>query len=532
MKISISNLLKSEYFKDSTILAGEKGLERITSSIQTLESIHTIKYLRGGELLLTSGYSFLDDATMQQDLIEGLADCGAAGLCIDLDLFNNAELPLIMKETANRLDFPILLFPKGYFFTDIFEFANNNLYSASTNEFKKIEEVIKEINDMIYKEGLIGMLEGFNCWTGLHAALLFDEELISFPPICIPEELVLDISKWRPKENTKVSLSFIDIYQRQDKEETYEWLAAKIPYPSKNENYIILFKGESEFSKEESTLLTAILPACLIEIKRIRSLSEVRGKYYREILANMLENKLIYAEAKCQINSLGYALSEQGHVVLFHASDEKIESISKEKAVEIKRILQNNFEVAPCWIWVDDRNLMFYLEDVDTLVLESMLSGVDQLYPDSGICVGIGSARPYEQMKKSYQEAEKSLWIGESSKPELRFHHYQDLGIYRLINFEDKEEILKYYYEYIHPLEEHFKDEYFTEMMKTLEKYIECGFSYTEVANRTHIHRNTVKYRIDAIERTCGIDLADHNTRLDIEVITKIYPILGKILDK
>jgi DNA-binding PucR family transcriptional regulator len=135
-------------------------------------------------------------------------------------------------------------------------------------------------------------------------------------------------------------------------------------------------------------------------------------------------------------------------------------------------------------------------------------------------------------MKKSYQEAEKSLWIGESSKPELRFHRYQDLGIYRLINFEDKEEILKYYYEYIHPLEEHFKDEYFTEMMKTLEKYIECGFSYTEVANRTHIHRNTVKYRIDAIERTCGIDLADHNTRLDIEVITKIYPILGKIIDK
>ncbi len=532
MKISISNLLKSEYFKDSAVLAGEDGLERVTSSIQTLESIHTVRYLRGGELLLTSGYSFLDDQKMQQELIEGLAKCGAAGLCIDLDLFNNAELPVVMKETADRLDFPILLFPKGYFFTDIFEFANNNLYSASANEFKKIEEVIKEINDMIYTEGLIGLLEGLNRWTGLHAALLFDEELISFPPICIPEDLVLDISKWRAKENTKASKSFIEIYQRHDKEETYEWLAAKIPYPSKNENYIILFKGDSEFSKEESTLLTATLPACLIEIKRIRSLSEVRGKYYREILANMLEGRLIYAEAKCQINSLGYSLSEQGHVVLFRASDEKVESISKEKAVEIKRLLQKIFEVAPCWIWVDDRNLMFYLENADSAVLESMLSEVDQLYPNSGIRVGIGSMRPYEQMKKSYQEAEKSLWIGRLSEPEKRLHSYGDLGIFRIINFEDKEEILRYYYEYIHPLEEHFKDEYFAEMMETLAKYIQCGFSYTEVANLTHIHRNTVKYRIDAIERTCGIDLADSNTRLDIEVITKIHPLIGEIIEE
>lgn len=531
MKIKIRDLLKSDYFRKSTVLAGEEGLEQTASSIQTLESIHTIKYLRGGELLLTSGYSFLDDAEMQKELIEGLVAADAAGLCMDLDLFNNAELPVIMKETADRLAFPILLFPKGYFFTDIFEFANNNLYSATTGQFKKTEDVIKEINDMIYKEGLTGLLEGLYRWTGLHAALLFEEELISYPQICIPEELVLDVPRWQTRENNAVNQNFIDVYQNMNKEQTYEWLAAKIPYPSRNENFIILFKGDTEFSKEESTLITATLPACLIEIKRIRSLSEVRGKYYREILDNMLQGNLNYAEARCQINSLGFKLSEHGQVVLFHATKAKIESLSKDKAVAINRGLLKYFTEKPCWIWVDDRNLMFYLDETDLTVLQNMLLELNQLFPAAGIRVGVGSNRPYEQLKKGYQEAEKSLWIGECSEPEKRIYRYEDMGIYRIINFDDKEEIHKYYYEYICPLEEHFKDEYFVEMMETLAKYIQCGFSYTEVANLTHIHRNTVKYRIDAIERTCGIDLTDHNTRLDMEVISKIYPIIDKILE-
>ncbi|MFD0898520.1 PucR family transcriptional regulator [Loigolactobacillus binensis] len=61
---------------------------------------------------------------------------------------------------------------------------------------------------------------------------------------------------------------------------------------------------------------------------------------------------------------------------------------------------------------------------------------------------------------------------------------------------------------------------------QTLINYFETGLSVNETANRLHIHRNTMKYRIDKAEVIGECDLNDENTLLKIYLSSLIYACL------
>ena len=57
-----------------------------------------------------------------------------------------------------------------------------------------------------------------------------------------------------------------------------------------------------------------------------------------------------------------------------------------------------------------------------------------------------------------------------------------------------------------------------TELLKTLQVYIECGLSQAESAKKLSVHLNTLKYRLRRIFELSGIDLDDHSELLYIEI--------------
>lgn len=68
---------------------------------------------------------------------------------------------------------------------------------------------------------------------------------------------------------------------------------------------------------------------------------------------------------------------------------------------------------------------------------------------------------------------------------------------------------------YIHPamvILESYDGKNGTEYLKTLSTYISTFCNASETVQKLHIHRNTLPYRLDVIERICGIDLSDKNT--------------------
>jgi hypothetical protein len=55
-----------------------------------------------------------------------------------------------------------------------------------------------------------------------------------------------------------------------------------------------------------------------------------------------------------------------------------------------------------------------------------------------------------------------------------------------------------------------------TELVRTLDEFLDCGGSWSRCAQRLHLHVNTLRYRIGRIEQLTGRDLARFEDRVDL----------------
>ena len=62
------------------------------------------------------------------------------------------------------------------------------------------------------------------------------------------------------------------------------------------------------------------------------------------------------------------------------------------------------------------------------------------------------------------------------------------------------------------------------EMIHTIEKFFENSLNLSETARQLYIHRNTLVYRLDKVQRAIGLDLRN----FDDAVTFKMMMLLGK----
>ena len=67
-----------------------------------------------------------------------------------------------------------------------------------------------------------------------------------------------------------------------------------------------------------------------------------------------------------------------------------------------------------------------------------------------------------------------------------------------------------------------------TQLMKTLDIYLQEDCNIARTTERLYVHRNTVKYRIKRIQELLGRDLHDINVKFNLQLAFKIRKFLGQ----
>jgi len=60
-------------------------------------------------------------------------------------------------------------------------------------------------------------------------------------------------------------------------------------------------------------------------------------------------------------------------------------------------------------------------------------------------------------------------------------------------------------------------------MIKTIEVFCNCGLNLREGAKELYIHRNTLIYRLDKVEKYTGFDIRDFNQAALFKVIFVLF---------
>ncbi len=529
MEIMLCDLLSCDFFSASRVLAGEKGLSNMVTSVTVLDSPDAPKYMRGGDLVITTAYSLLNDPEAQREVVENLAKCGAAGLGIKLRFFNQ-QLPQVMKETADQHNFPIINITDDYAYTDIYEFVNSNLISRVTKEVKRSDEVIKDIIQIISKNGFQGLVKSLYTWTGLGVMVLYGGHKYTHPAEAIPQNFPLEIHHWRKKHHSENIFLNINNFYWENSDGYLDWLAAEITDNSNVQGHVILLKANREYVKEDYILLGYAASACAMEIKRLSSIVNVQRKYRKNFLDNFFNGRYTWNEARYQAGELGFVLPEKG-IAVFISFNSKIVNVFDEICMDaIDSVVTGVLDLHTVFGPIENDSIVMYISNDQEnylLLINKLYEQLNVALKDPNMIIGIGRATTFMDVGKSFEEAKYSIKIGSCLNLNPKIYSFGGLGFYRLLRLPDvNPEIVRYCDDYLKPLQkkEENKNSVF---INTLTCFIENGYNYRDTARIMYLHPNTVRYRIANIEKLCRVNLKYADDRLNMEIALKILPLIN-----
>ena len=120
----------------------------------------------------------------------------------------------------------------------------------------------------------------------------------------------------------------------------------------------------------------------------------------------------------------------------------------------------------------------------------------------------------YEALKKSFEECEYKLMLANKYKVSESVINEKKLileGIIDSVSEEKKEKIYHIFNEGFSKLD--------NEMIRTIEVFFRCGLNLSDAAKALYIHRNTLIYRLDKIEKYTAYDIRNFNTAVLFKVV-------------
>ncbi|MBP5325830.1 MAG: helix-turn-helix domain-containing protein, partial [Pseudobutyrivibrio sp.] len=109
-----------------------------------------------------------------------------------------------------------------------------------------------------------------------------------------------------------------------------------------------------------------------------------------------------------------------------------------------------------------------------------------------------------KEVSRSYKEASMAMDVGKIFFADKRIIAYSALGIGRLI-YQLPIPLCKMFISEI--FENKSPDDFDEETLTTISKFFENSLNVSETSRQLYIHRNTLVYRLDKLEKSTGLDL-------------------------
>ena len=161
---------------------------------------------------------------------------------------------------------------------------------------------------------------------------------------------------------------------------------------------------------------------------------------------------------------------------------------------------------------VDEKNIIVVKELADkagSRELEKMTKEMMEILraesEDDKIHIAYGTVvNDIKEVSKSYKEAKLALDVGKIFFDEKDIVAYSTLGIGRLI-YQLPIPLCKMFIKEI--FEGKSPDEFDEETLTTINKFFENSLNVSETSRQLYIHRNTLVYRLDKLQKSTGLDL-------------------------
>ena len=302
------------------------------------------------------------------------------------------------------------------------------------------------------------------------------------------------------------------------------------------------FNRARRSTSEDQTLLTTIANQVAVAIKNSHLVDMLAQKnLVKGFVEDLMHGSYDSEDALRQrANFLGCDLSRVHSVAVIEIScleeesaegplsEEERLAIHKRSSAQVRRRIQDSF---PGSLLYEHENLLTCIvhlsKDPAGMHLKNWLRDLArQMRGEQHICLDIGLGNPCvsaSEYRRGFAEANEAQQMGQHLNREGGVTHFNDLGIYRyLYKIARMDDLRDMYQEQVGRIAsyDHRKG---TDLLDTLETYLESAGNLTRTAERLFVHRNTLIQRLERLKSLCEIDLQERSNWLTLQVAIKVY---------
>ena len=280
--------------------------------------------------------------------------------------------------------------------------------------------------------------------------------------------------------------------------------------------YVLVASGDGQHVYQVAKIEVSQLEALILAYKEKYD----RNNFFQNLILDNLLLVDIYNRAK----KLHLEVEAKRVVYLIET---KVESESI-----VKEILRSLFsqQTGDFVTSVDERNIVLIKslrkEDTEEEVQQTAKTILDMLNSEAMLKVKVAYGTVVNELKdvsKSYKEARMALDVGKIFYSEKNVIGYEKLGIGRLI-YQLPVSLCRMFMNEI--FGENRPDKLDEETQITIHKFFENSLNVSETARQLYIHRNTLVYRIEKLEKETGLDIRNFDDALTFKIALMVVSYL------
>jgi purine catabolism regulator len=541
--LTLRQILKMPCLTRAQVLAGASGLDHQVSSVTVTDVPDFFNWLKGNEFILTTGFAFQGNADSLGQILYHLKKSKVSALGIKFNRYLT-QLPESVRDIANEVGVPIISIPYESSWTDIINPIMTEIINLHAVQLERSDIIRKRLIEQVLGQG--GLREIARVLSEFVENPVVIIDLASnqlFSNANLPSSSDTDfISEFCLPTEAEVSTIVQHIPQISKIHGAHPRVVVPIEAVQVKTGYIIILEQNKIFSSEHIIPLEQAIVVAALEIEKMEEHRKAKRNMRHHLLRQILEDdSLPYSMAKLAFREVGWELSEHYLVYAVDVNFEEQESTNIPSTAIwgiYEYIFRNYSRIFSSKVisGLDGRQRLIFLQPINPeswteltqdKITKELKYGLTQLINEvsHGTVINIGSGRyhsGYEGIQTAYKEASQALKIGPQIFGQNRVYNFSELGLYRIFHHEGiRSELKLFFHEMLDPLMENKNN---TDLLETLRVFLESGGNYRLTAKKLFLHHNTVRYRIESIERLCKVDMKNENDRLNLAISLKLIP--------
>lgn len=531
MNVTVKDLLNLQEFNSFALLAGRGGMDNIVTSATVMDTPDVHLWLKGGEILLTSGYIFQNDFQKLKEFIINISKVHVSALFIDIDLYIK-DFPKDLLALADKLNLPVVYMPKQIAFRDVINTILLSIADERTRYLLLCAQMREQFTEVILHGGS-------------------EQEIIEIlgkilaQPVAYKDEYFHKTYYTKNAQNTIKTIDNMSIKAIQAKYATIDIQNSGTVY-----GHIVLSKDINDSKNADKDYCQAAIDnastTLLLAIQKKISNINIYYRYINEFVISLIMSQYGSLEDINHVAKLFHWKYENGVIVILvempnmKLGNNYLSSMqfSTRKDMytydfmlkKIKSFFINYFP-SVCTAYLND-TLIFMCQTDDNIIntvqidkdIKAIVAKTAEFLDEKKIKYMIGVGNYQAKLKDaniSYAQAKQAIHLGKVLGSE-QIIFYDTTGIYKLLEEIYPTDTAKEFCQ--NTLGELLsEDKTMSNLLDTLLQIESNDWNLKITAEKMFVHYNTIKYRYKNIEELLNMDLSKQHNKFKLTMAIVLF---------